>query len=172
LLVYSLTLATLLSACSIIPWESPLSSGGVSTKSDSVGPDDTPEFVGGVVEREIQVGVPAGGLEGAVEGELTVGLNTRTPAPFPDVQFTIGDPINEKVLATRVGNTSWEWEFPVPDDCQQGCKILIPVAIEKVGEGEPPGLSWSASLYFEYEFELAPEDPASNMTVDIVPAGD
>lgn len=149
-----------------------MSSGGVSTKADSVGPNDTPEFVGGVVEREVQIGVPAGGLEGAIEGELNVGLATGTPAPFPDVQFTIGDPINEKVVANRVGNTSWEWDFPVPNECQQGCKIVIPVTIEQVGEGEPPVLSWSANLYFSYEFELAPEDPASNMTVDIVPAGD
>ena len=96
LLVCSIMVATFLSSCSIIPWESPLSSGGVATRADQVGPDDTPEFVGGIVEREIQVGVPAGGLEGAIEGELTVGLRTSTPAPFPDVQFTIGDPINEK----------------------------------------------------------------------------
>jgi len=102
----------LTSAC--IPGFEPPPSVLVGTESETVGPDNTPEFVGGPVERGVRITIPAGALEGSVSGRFRLGGSTRTSSPFPAVEFDIGDPIDDTVVVGALGGfiEEFNWEFP------------------------------------------------------------
>ena len=161
-------MAWTVSACSIIPGES-AAGFGLST-SETVSRDNTPEFVDGVLERHVRLTVPPGGLDSVVSGLLSIGVSTSTPEPFPDVELMIGPPIEDSVVVDEVGNPVWEWDLPLPEDCQDGCEILVPVSFEQIGEGSPPMFIWSASFGFEYESESLKPAAAEDMTAVIEPA--
>lgn len=165
------TIATVLSACSMIPWNNP-ATAGTNTRSDIIGPEEAPELVGGVVLRDVKIMVPPGGLINAEDAAFGINASTRSPEPFSDVQLAIGDPINDTVTIRRPGNPQWDWAFPLPSDCDDGCVITIPVTIEQVGEGPTPRFGWSAKLYFDYTSEESMSDAAHNMTAEIVSASD
>jgi hypothetical protein len=70
----------------------------------------------------------------------------------------------------NVGSASWDWELPLPEDCEQGCEIVIPVTIEQTGEGEPPSFVWSASFGFDYTSDELIPAAADAITMVIEPA--
>lgn len=172
LLAYSTATAVLLSACSIIPFENPGASAGASTARDTIDTDTSPELVGGVVEREVRITIPSGGLDNAEVAVFSLHAYTRSPEPFSDVAIAVGDPVNETVTIRKVSSPQWEWNFPVPDDCQNGCTIVVPVTLEQSEEGPAPKFSWSANLFFDYGSDTSVPDAASDMNAKIVPAGE
>ena len=155
----------LTSAC--IPGLEPPPSVLVGTKSETVGPDNTPEFVGGPVERGVLITIPAGALEGSVSGRFRLGGSTSTPSPFPAVEFDIGDPIYDTVVVDSVGGFVEEFEWELPAGCQNGCDVMVPVTIEQTGAGDPPRFGWSVGFYVEYESSVPPE--AEGLTAAIEP---
>jgi hypothetical protein len=166
---FSFATAVLLSACSIIPWNNP-AIAVTSTARDPIGADTSPELVGGVVEREVKITIPPGGLENAEDATLRINAYTGSPEPFSDITMAVGDPVNETVTIRKVGSPEWEWPFPIPSDCDDGCVITIPVTIEQVEEGPTPVFGWSADLGFAYESEASMPEAAHNLTGEIVPA--
>lgn len=165
-LVAMLAVLALTSGC--IPGFEPPPSVLVSTASETVGPVNTPEFVGGPVDRRAQITIPAGALEGGVSGRFRLGGSTSTPSPFPAVEFVIGDPISDTVVVDAVGGFVEEFDWELPVDCDNGCEVMVPVTIEQTGEGDPPRFGWSVSFYVEYEGSVPPE--AEDMTAVIEPA--
>ena len=116
--------------------------------------------------------VPPGGLTNAEDAAFEINASTRSPEPFSDVQLAIGDPINETVTIRGPGNPQWDWAFPVPGDCDDGCVITISVTVEQIEEGPAPRFGWSANLYFDYRSEASMSEAAHDMTGEIVSASD
>ena len=96
--------------------------------------------------------------------------STSTPEPFPDVELVIGAPINDRVVVKDTGNPGWDWDLPLPDNCENGCEIVIPVTIEQIEEGDPPRFGWSAWFRFDYESDTLRPAAAQDMIAVIEPA--
>jgi hypothetical protein len=169
LVAYLFFLALIVSACSIFGE----SSGGFGmSTSETVGPDNTfVVFDGDPLPRQVRITFPPGGLENARPGAaFGVNVSTRSAEPFPDVEFVIGDPIDDRVVVENMGNLGWDWELALPEDCERGCEIVIPVTIEQTGEGEPPRFVWSASFRFDYVSDELIPAAADAITMVIEPA--
>ncbi|MEX0797155.1 MAG: C2 domain-containing protein [Acidimicrobiia bacterium] len=134
-----------------------------------IDPETAPELVGGVVKREIRITIPSGGLENAEVAGLSIYTVTGSPEPFSDVALQVGEPISETVTIRNAGNPKWEWAFPLPEHCEEGCEIVIPVMIEQIEEGPASKFSWSADLYFDYGSDTAVPDAARDLRAEIVP---
>lgn len=156
----------LMSAC--IPGMEPPPDVGINTVSETIGPDNTPEFTSGPVLRQARLTIPPGALVGSVDGEFALQGSTRTPEPIPAVEFAIGDPIGNMLVVDAQGNFGEDFEWELPSACDNGCDVVVPVTIEQTGDGEPPTLGWSVSFYVEYESSVPPE--AEGMTAVIEPA--
>jgi hypothetical protein len=60
----------------------------------------------------------------------------------------------------------------MPNNCDDGCQISIPVTIKQIEHGTPPNLSWSAVLVIHYLSDVSIPEAAHNMAAEIVAVGD
>jgi len=112
LLVGSVAVAVLLSACGNLPFENPGASVSVRTGRVMVGPDETPELVGGTVQREVKITIPAGALTNARSSSLSIFTSATSAESFSEIEMVIGHPINEAVTIRKISNPNWNWDFP------------------------------------------------------------
>jgi hypothetical protein len=121
------------------------------------------------LERQVRLTIPPGGLDnGRPAGGFGIGVSTSSAEPFPDVEFVIGAPINDRVIVEEMGNPGWDWELPLPSECEDGCEIVILVTIEQIEEGDPPRFGWSA--WYDVEYDGPMPAVAEDMTAVIEPA--
>ena len=162
----SLLLAVTVSGC----FYDPAMNVGVFAPSELLSERNTPEFAHGPVERSVVLHVPGGALEGAESAVFRIRATTGSPEPFPDVEFAIGDPINEKLVVDSVDQFAENFAMPVPSGCTGGCEFVVPVVITQVGSGQTPAVSWAVTIYFDYEGPGDPPPAADDMRVEILPA--
>ena len=139
-----------------------------SSSRDRVDAIETPEFVSGPVHRQVRLTIPAGGLEANTGGSFTLAIFTRSPDPYPAVEFEVGDPIDQRLVVDRAGNWVEEWQWEPPPNCAGGCEVVVPVTIEQTGEGETPKLSLKVTFYIRFD-TWDPPAGADDMTVVIEP---
>lgn len=152
-----------LGGCNIVGMEPPPSID-VGTSRQSVRPVDTPEFADVALARHVRMSIPAGALDDAAKGKFGIGVSTRS-SPFPAVEFRLGPPIDETLIVDAPGNYFEEFPWPLPDNCSDGCEVVVPVTIEQTGAGDTPSFSWSGSYYVEYDSAMP--EVAERMTAGI-----
>ena len=119
------------------------------TAGETVGHQSNFEFDGGPLERQVRVTIPAGALEGATEGHANLAISTRTAVWA--MRFEIGAPAAGVAVVDEQGNPGFVFDWTLPEDCEGGCEVVVPVTISHVGEGEPPRLVWSMNFTIAYE---------------------
>ena len=138
------------------------------TVGETVGRQSNFELDGGPLRRQVRVTIPAGALEGATEGHANLAISTRTAVSA--VQFDIGAPAAGVAIVDEPGNRGFDFAWTLPEDCEGGCEVLVPVTISHVGDGEPPRLVWS--MHFTIAYESAVPAAAEDLPDAIIEAAD
>lgn len=122
-----------------------------STINEGMGPSSVSKAIlDGPVDRTIVVTIPAGGLEGAISGQMILRVKPNSD-PFPPVRFDIGPPCSETVIADEFTvQMVFEFDWEPPDDCDGGCELIVPVTIGYVEPGETPAFSWTMEFGLFY----------------------
>lgn len=136
--------------------------------SETVGPNNTPEFADGPLHRQVVVVVPAGAMERAKDGSARMGMSTRVN-PFSAVEFAISGPVEARVVVAEPGNPGFRFDWTLPTDCEQGCEVVVPVTITHIGDGDLPTFGWSMSFTIAYE-TAAPDLEPGSFRAEIKPA--
>jgi hypothetical protein len=129
----------------------------VGTGSETVGRQGEVEFVDGVIERQVRVAIPAGALEGAEGGVAEFGVSTSTPEPISAVEVDFGGSVEGEAVVDHQGNYGFDLDWTIPNDCDNGCEVIVPVTFRHVGDGDEPGFVWSMSFTIGYESVVPPE---------------
>lgn len=137
----------------------------VMTGSETAGHQGQVEFVDAVIERQVRVSIPAGALEGAEETFARFAVSTGTPEPVSTVEVGFGGSVEGEAVVDHQGNYGFDLDWTLPNDCDNGCELVVPVTFRHVGEGDEPGFIWSMAFTIAYESLVPPE--AEDMTAVI-----
>lgn len=130
--------------------EGPPSSGSVGLKYPT---DLELQGVDSTEIWEIVVEIPSGMTVGLDATSISVSANGGHP-DLPLVEIRPGPPIEDgEPFLHRAGDGhhSVEWPFDLPDDCQDGCRLVVPVQITQLGEGPFAEMSWRARFHMDWE---------------------
>lgn len=153
-----------IAAC--VPGYDPAPGIGVGTQGDTVDGNFAPEFAIGPIQRLVRLTVPKGALDEATGAGFSLALSTLSPQPFPEITLSVGEPVDDTLIVDSVGQTARQFEWALPVDCDNGCELVVPIAIEQTGAGATPSFVWQASFQFEYSAVGVP-DAADDMTAVI-----
>ena len=142
----------------------------VMTGSETVGHQGQVEFVDGVIKRQVRVSIPAGALEGAEESFAEFAVSTSTPEPISTVEVVFGGSVEGEAVVDHQGNYGFTLDWILPDDCDNGCELVVPVTFRHVGDGDEPRFGWSLDFTVGYESLVPPG--AEDMTAVIESPGD
>lgn len=111
--------------------------------------------------------VPPGSLDGRSGVAVTAGLEVVGDPSAGTVSVTVGSPFNQdlSIDLSDLGGTGGGGETSLPEHCDEGCDLVIPITVSWTGsDSPPPGI---LNLWLEIAYQGGPPEAAGGLALTV-----